>query len=351
MTGRTSSAAWVKGVADMLTAQGLNTPSLFAQAGLDISVLQDPTARVCADAVSQVWELAVADSGNTHLGLDRQLAARYGNLDVLGYALASSPCLRSGFERLARQMAVVSDAATFALDEDSRGFWLALGHIGATRPVPRQRVEYGMLTLLMLCQWLTRRSVEPLAVELACPVPANPAPHQAAFGVPVRFAQSASRMLLTRQDMLAPIPTHNPALWEMHERLVEHQLDRLGQTRISIRVRTELTRVLHKGEPRREEIAARLHLSDRTLQRRLQTESQSYQQLLDETRHELARQYLSDARRSLVEVADLLGFADQSNLFRACRRWFGMPPGQYRARVLGPPPAAASPLTAPPPPG
>ena len=51
----------------------------------------------------------------------------------------------------------------------------------------------------------------------------------------------------------------------------------------------------------------------------------------DET--QLARQYLSDAHRSLGEVADLLGFADQSNLFRACRRWFGMPPGQYRAQL------------------
>ena len=94
--------------------------------------------------------------------------------------------------------------------------------------------------------------------------------------------------------------------------------------------------MLHQGEPRREDIAARLHLTDRTLQRRLQAESVSYQQLLDVTRCELARQYLSDERRSLTEVADLLGFADQSNLFRACKRWFGLPPGQYRAQVLQP---------------
>ena len=80
-------------------------------------------------------------------------------------------------------------------------------------------------------------------------------------------------------------------------------------------------------------IAARLHLSDRTLQRRLLAEASSFAQLLDATRCELARQYLSDAHRSLGEVADLLGFADQSNLFRACRRWFGMPPGQYRAQL------------------
>ena len=333
--GRTSSAAWVKGVADMMSAQGLDTRSLFAQAGIDIAVLQDPTARIPADAFSQVWELAVAQSGNSHLGLDRPLAARYGYLDVVGHALASAPCLRAGFELLARQMAVVSDAATFALQkEDTRGFWLILGHIGTARPVPRQRVEYGMLTLLMLCQWLTRQKVEPLAVEWVYPAPANPAPLRVAFGVPMRFDQPASRMLLARQDMLSPIPTYNPSLWELHGRLVQERLDELGQTHISTRVRSELARVLHQaGERRGEVIGAGLHLSDRTLQRRLLAEASSFAQLLDATRCELARQYLSDAHRSLGEVADLLGFADQSNLFRACRRWFGMPPGQYRAQL------------------
>ena len=117
---------------------------------------------------------------------------------------------------------------------------------------------------------------------------------------------------------------------------METELDHLGQSLTSTRVRTEVARVLHRGEPRREDVAARLHLTDRTLQRRLQAESVSYQQLLDDTRCELARQYLCDERRSLAEVADLLGFADQSNLFRACKRWFGLPPGQYRAQVLHP---------------
>lgn len=68
------------------------------------------------------------------------------------------------------------------------------------------------------------------------------------------------------------------------------------------------------------------------LQRRLQAESAIYQQLRDDTCCELRLQYLSDEGRSLAEVADLLGFSDQSNLFRACKRWFGITPGQYRAQ-------------------
>jgi AraC-like DNA-binding protein len=87
-----------------------------------------------------------------------------------------------------------------------------------------------------------------------------------------------------------------------------------------------------QGEPRREVVAQTLHLSQRTLQRRLQEEGTSYQQLLDDTRRELAEQYLGQVDLTLLEVAYLLGFADPSNFFRAFRRWFGETPGEYRSR-------------------
>ncbi len=334
MTPRTSSAAWVRGITDMLTAQGLPAADLCTQAGIDLQALQQPHTRVDVDRVSHLWELAVARHGNPALGLDRNLTARYGNVDLVGYALASGPDLLTGFRHLERHMAVISDATTFALQSDPRGYWLVLSHIGATRPIPRQRVEYAVLTLLTLCHWLTRRELTPLAVELITPPPADDTPHRAAFGLLPRFGQPANRFLLADVDLRSPIPTHNPSLWALHERLVETELDQLGQTLTSTRVRTEIARILHLGEPRREDVAARLHLTDRTLQRRLQAESVCYQQLLDDTRCELARQYLANERHSLADIADLLGFADTSNLFRACKRWFGMPPGQYRSQLL-----------------
>ncbi|WP_233589944.1 AraC family transcriptional regulator [Acidovorax sp. FJL06] len=337
MTQRTSSAAWVRGIADMFTAEGLPAAELCTEAGIDLPALQQqPQTRVDVDRVSRLWEAAAARYGRPGLGLERDLAARYGNVDLVGYALASGPNLLVGFEHLQRQMALISDATTFEMKRDPRGqgYWLAISHIGATRPIPRQRVEFAVLTLFMLCGWLTRREPVPLAVEFITPPPAEDSRYRAAFGVLPRFGQPANRFLLSEADLLAPIPTHNPSLWALHERLVETELGQLGQTLASTRVRTEIARVLHLGEPRREDIAVRLHLTDRTLQRRLQAESVSYQQLLDDTRRELARQHLSDERRSLAEIADLLGFSDQSNLFRACKRWFGMPPGQYRAQVL-----------------
>jgi len=124
------------------------------------------------------------------------------------------------------------------------------------------------------------------------------------------------------------IPTHHPALGALHENLLEAQLKQLGQTSTSSQVCTEIARRLKQGEPRRQDVAAGLGLAERTLQRRLQGESASYQTLLDSTRHELARQYLAEERHTLTDVADLLGYVDSSNFFRACKRWFGVPPAQ-----------------------
>ncbi len=206
-------------------------------------------------------------------------------------------------------------------------------HTGGSLPIPRQRVEYALLTMLMQCRWLIRREMEPLAIEFAYPAPDDDRPHREAFGCEVRFGAPANRMLLSAANLAMTLPTSHPELGEMQEHLLDDQLDQLGQTTTSTLVCAEIARRLPHGEPRRQDVASGLGLAERTLQRRLQEESVSFQALLDRTRRELAQQYLAQERHTLTDVADLLGFVDSSNFFRACKRWFGLPPAQYRTRL------------------
>lgn len=334
MIARTSSAAWVRGVVEMFCAEGVDAQALFRGAELDIAVLNDPDGRFSIDDVSLLWELAVARSGKTTLGLSKELAVTYGNLGVVRYAMMACPTLLAALERLVRYMNVVSNAATFSLTEDAKGHWFELGHLGGERPVPRQRVEFGMLTVLTSCSWFTGRELTAEVVEFVYPDPADPKPHSDAFGCPLAFGRPSNRALLRNADLALPLWARDQAMAVLHERLVEDELARLEGARTSHQVQRLLrTRVLYP-EPRREDIAAALTISDRTLQRRLQAEGTSFQQLLDDVRRELAQQYLRKPDQPLKRVAELLGFGDQSNMFRACRRWFGESPGQYRARFL-----------------
>jgi AraC-like DNA-binding protein len=156
------------------------------------------------------------------------------------------------------------------------------------------------------------------------------------FGCPVRFGQIANRALLRHADLALPLSARDSAIAALHERIVEEELEKLDGALTSRRVLHALASWFPGREPRREQVAEALRISDRTLQRRLRAEGTTFQQLLDDTRRELAQHYLRKPQNSLQHVAESLGFEDQSNLFRACKRWFGETPRRYRARLVAP---------------
>jgi AraC-like DNA-binding protein len=206
---------------------------------------------------------------------------------------------------------------------------------GGGQPVPRQRLEFDLMTFLSFCRWVTNRDLRPLALELRFPPPADPQPYQDAFKCPLRFNAAVNALLFAHADVMAALPTAHPLLAEVHERLASEHLQRLDLAEISSRARAAIIRRLPDGEPRRTEIAGALEMSERTLQRRLEAEGTSFQRLLDDTRRELAQQYLGQTDLSLADATYLLGFGDQSSFFRASKRWFGTSPRHYRIRLIG----------------
>ena len=189
------------------------------------------------------------------------------------------------------------------------------------------------MTFLSFCRWVTNRDLRPLAFELRFPPPADLRPFQDAFKCPLRFNAPVNSLLFARADVISPLPTAHPLLAQMHERLASERLHRLDHFQISSRARAAIVRRLPYGEPRRAEVAAELEMSERTLQRRLEAEGTSFQRLVDDTRRELAQQYLGQTDVSLADATYLLGFGDLSSFFRAFKRWFGTSPRRYRIRL------------------
>ena len=333
MAERTTSAAWVRGIAEMLKAEGLDVGALFAATGIDAAALDAPGARLQTERISRLWELAVERSGNPALALAQHQVARPASFDVVAYTMMSCADLHTAFERLIRYMLILSDALTMTMDEERDGFRMTFVLFGGDRPVPRQRIEFIFVTVMSFCRWISRREVYPRAIEFAYPLPGNPTLYREVFRCPVAFDASRHSILFARDDMTAVLPTSNPVLAELHERFAGDYLRQFDHAQTSYRVREVIVRRLPDGEPRRDQIAGELRMSERTLQRRLETEATSFVQLLDDTRRELAEQYLGRLNLSLAQAAYLLGFADQRSFFRACKRWFKLSPGQYRSQL------------------
>ena len=98
---------------------------------------------------------------------------------------------------------------------------------------------------------------------------------------------------------------------------------------LSDRVATHLASSL-PGSTDVGEVAAALHMSGRTLQRRLEQEGTRFGEVLDRARLDRARRLLADPSVTLTDVAYRVGFADLATFSRAFRRWTGKPPGQWR---------------------
>ena len=95
-------------------------------------------------------------------------------------------------------------------------------------------------------------------------------------------------------------------------------------------VYTRLIDFLPAGDCSREKVARSLAMSESAFQKKLKAAGTSYQELLDDTRTELAKHHLSDPDMSVDEVAYMLGFSDCSNFTRAFKRWLGVSPREYR---------------------
>lgn len=101
-------------------------------------------------------------------------------------------------------------------------------------------------------------------------------------------------------------------------------------TSLDKRVRIQISQSLSEGVPAVSEIASRLGMSARTLQRRLSDRGHPFQSLVDDARRELAQRLLRQTEYSLADVAFLTGFSEQSAFNRAFRRWQGQTPRSYR---------------------
>lgn len=155
--------------------------------------------------------------------------------------------------------------------------------------------------------------------------------YEAFFGCPVVWNDDYVRVSFPVTYLAIPMPGRDPALRELLDRQAAALVRALpATTAMERQLQQVLLRLLAEGEPTLARAAGAMHMSPRTLQRRLGQHQLSWQQWLDRSREQLARQYLADPALTLTDVALLLGYSEQSAFTRAFQRWTGALPGRFR---------------------
>src|SRR5690606_6724214 len=170
--------------------------------------------------------------------------------------------------------------------------------------------------------------------------------YQAVFDCPLRFDQPQERLVLDARWLEAPLPTHNPIAARHVLGLLRAQMPAKVRGEVTAAVE-RLLRVRLADEPRLAEIAAQLHVSERTLRRQLTAEGSSFRGILDSLRIDRAYALLRDRRLSIYQVGAAIGYRDPREFRRAFRRLTGSTPRAARERLLAERDAAggAAPLT------
>lgn len=294
----------VRGVKSRLAQSGVEADALFLLAGLNEGDGLACDALTLSDRLSHLWQLLVEHAGDPLIGLKVSTPHRLGWLGVMGHIMLVSPTVQSTIERCHGHTRV--------------GIVLP----GLQRAVPIQRYDFVWCVLLRTLRRASGRDdAVPVVVEYAFPEPANAAFYQQTFGCPVHFNRPHNVMEFADADLVDALVTQGGA-----GAPVLAQLAHAVPPSFTARVQDILAAMLPKGPPHRDAVAARLMMSERTLQRRLAEEGTSFTSLVDDTRRELARQSLEAGDLSLKMLSFQLGFSEPSAFYRACKRWFGMTP-------------------------
>jgi AraC-like DNA-binding protein len=155
--------------------------------------------------------------------------------------------------------------------------------------------------------------------------------YEAHFRCPVKFKAKQNALVFSKADMELSFITYNAELLAIVAPQLEAELaEQLGHKTFSEQAKAILKRLLAGQRPGIQDLARELHLSTRTLQRRLTEQDITFQRLLEEARRELARHYLLHSSLELNQTAYLLGYEDANSFFRAFHQWEGTSPGQWR---------------------
>lgn len=319
-------------VLDVGRREGLPVTSWLSGTGLDPALLYAPGARVSLQQARTVLRRALAALPGRALGLDVGERDALLSFGLLGVAMRASETVGRGLD-LANEL---HQASGSLLDVEREHLGSRIGvRFWERWPDPELLAflceEALASTVTVLRSMLADPTWAPLQVDLAYPPPAHAARYHHSFRCPITFRAGANRMVIPATLMERRLPTqHEPTRRAAIEACRSMLAPSDPPSDLVASLETLLAGHLRRPLSMRD-VAARLHVSERTLHRRLAESGVRFRDVADRVREHRATSLLQHSLIPVSEVAADVGFGDSREFRRAYARWTGRTPSQARA--------------------
>ncbi len=313
----------------LLNDVGLNVENVLKRAHLPGDLFARETASLDTPDYFRLWTAIEEEASDPLVPLRLGSGISVEAFDPPVFAAMCSPNLNTALERISLYKRLIYPIALhIELSDQHTG--LRIEWLDKTIPPPTSLVAAELVFFVQLSRIGTRSKVKPLKVR----APNPPSPKDSYFeyfGIRVTKGNDPE-ILFRAEDAERPFLTANAQMWDFFEPDLKRRLAELdARATTEERVRAALLELIPTGRTSIEQVAKRLGMSTRTVQRKLQSESRAFQLILNDTRAQLARHYLRNSKFSGSEIAFLLGFEDPNSFFRAFHDWTGQTPSDYRA--------------------
>jgi AraC-like DNA-binding protein len=297
------------------------------------SLLKEIT--VSLDVYRAAYEMAAELCEDENLGLHIARDSPRGVFGVVEFVARNAPTVGDGARLAVKSLAVLSDTLRMEVMANAREFAVAHFMPGEPQCVGRHANELTLGLLLRYTRELAGVDLSPVRMEFGHAGPADSGEAEAFFGTrDIRYRQTRNLLVFDAAVEHLPIKASDPVLLPWLAKQVESMMPARGDGQPVPGLREHIGRSLEaESAPTLSELARRLHMSSRTLQRRLKEADTTFQAELDCVRRERVEVYVRDREMSVVAISQRLGYGDLRGFERAFFKWFGMTPTEYRRRL------------------
>ncbi len=323
-------ATFILPVAQALRLQGVDAMEVIEAVGIDPAGVINPDRRISVTSMQALLRACVEQTEDEAFGLLAAEQLQPQVLHGLGLAWLASDTVYDGLKRTVRFGKLMATAVDLRLEEEEDYVHLTIGGTIEVDDFVHAGRDFAVGMITRMCRLTLGEFLAPVRIEMERPTPQKPERWEYLLSSRVLFDCETTRITWSRADIMEPLATGDPLLARVNDEQTENYLNSFLSQSTSREVVGKIVEKLPDGPPNQQQIADAMHVSNRTLQRKLKEEGTSFMDLLQDTRLQLARKYLNHPSRSVVETAYLLGFSEPSTFSRAFKRWTGLAPADYR---------------------